>query len=292
MHVPFPRRGPAPPAAPRRRRHQAVALAGVTTIVGTVMAMALWFAGPFLPGDQQTAAPAAGREQPTAQPVADPASVHVASRGIAADTIALGKHDDGSLEVPESADIAGWWTGGANPGERGASVIVGHVDSRDGPGAFFGLSDVAAGERLTIMRADGSSVHFRVGRVETHPKDAFPTEAVYGHTDAPTLRLVTCAGPFDPAARSYEDNVIVFADLEEDEAGTPVRTLGGQVGGSEGFEAAGAPDATTPGPGGRRLPVGLATLSVIGAATAVTCQALRSRGSRADPGPTVPRGHV
>lgn len=270
------------PAAPRRRHRQAVALAGVLTIVGTVMAMAVWYAAPFWPDGERVARPVADDEQVddeperAPQPVADPASVHIVSQGIEAETIALGTRDDGSLEVPGSAHTAGWWAGGPAPGERGASVIVGHVDSRDGPGAFFGLADVDAGERLTVKRIDGSSVHFRVERVEIHAKDAFPTASVYGHTDVATLRLITCTGTFDPAARSYEDNLIVFAELEAEDADVGNRSPVKEASPAERPAAAGVPAATSE-PDTRRGPVGLAALSVIGTAAAVTRQALRSR---------------
>ena len=46
-----------------------------------------------------------------------------------------------------------------------------------------------------------------------YPKTAFATEEVYGPTADAQLRLITCGGAFDPSARSYEDNVIVFASL-------------------------------------------------------------------------------
>ncbi|HVM15786.1 MAG TPA: class F sortase [Egibacteraceae bacterium] len=277
MSAPCPPQGRVPPAA-RPCCDRAVAVAGVLTIVLTVMAMGVWFAASASPDRDRVADPVGVAEpHPAAQPVAEPASVRVASLGIEADTIALGKRGDGSLELPENAHTAGWWTGGAHPGERGASVIVGHVDSRNGPGAFFGLSDIGAGERLTVQRADGSSVHFRVGRVETHPKDAFPTQAVYGHTDAPTLRLITCAGRFDRAARSYKDNVIVFADLEVDEADIEPRAPAREVGGPEGSDAAGALAVATSDADGHPVPIALATLSVIGTAAAITGQSLRSR---------------
>lgn len=246
--------------------------------MGTALAMAVWLFGLSRHEGERVVDPVAGQEQPAAQPVADPAMIRVASLGIEAGTIALGKQPDGSLEVPESAYVTGWWTGGANPGERGASVIVGHVDSREGPGVFFGLAGVVVGERVTVERVDGSSVHFRVGRVETHPKGAFPTEAVYGHTDAPTLRLVTCAGRFDPAARSYDDNLIVFADFETDEAGiaarTPMRASAGESDGAGTPTPGAAVAATTPAPD-RGVPIGLGALSVIGVAAAVTRQVLR-----------------
>ena len=61
-------------------------------------------------------------------------------------------------------------------------------------------------------RADGSTVGFRVSRMQRVPKAAFPTELVYGPTLEPSLRLVTCGGSFDHATGSYRDNVIVYAD--------------------------------------------------------------------------------
>jgi hypothetical protein len=36
---------------------------------------------------------------------------------------------------------------------------------------------------------------------------------VYGPTNDPELRLLTCGGTFDHAAHSYVDNVIVYAKL-------------------------------------------------------------------------------
>ena len=47
--------------------------------------------------------------------------------------------------------------------------------------------------------------------VRVVPKTDFPTLDVYGNTDSPELRLITCGGPFDSSAGSYVDNVVVFA---------------------------------------------------------------------------------
>jgi hypothetical protein len=54
---------------------------------------------------------------------------------------------------------------------------------------------------------------FRVETVRQYPKDDFPTELVYGHTDHAALRLITCGGTFDRSQRSYRDNIIVFASF-------------------------------------------------------------------------------
>ena len=39
------------------------------------------------------------------------------------------------------------------------------------------------------------------------------SEVVYGNVDRPELRLITCAGAFNQAERSYEQNAVVFAHL-------------------------------------------------------------------------------
>jgi hypothetical protein len=142
-----------------------------------------------------------------------PIHLRVPAIDITARVIDLGLNDDGTLEVPETFDEAGWWTGGAAPGADGPAVVVGHVDSRAGPGVFYRLRGVAPGDRIELRDRGGRVVRFAVDRVEQHPKDAFPTGAVYGDTEHPTLRLITCGGAFDRSARSYVDNVIVYASL-------------------------------------------------------------------------------
>ncbi|MGI8574723.1 MAG: class F sortase [Egibacteraceae bacterium] len=152
-----------------------------------------------------TSASAAEAEAPT------PTFVEVPTIGVRAELVELGLNDDGSLEVPKVFSQAGWWTGGHEPGERGAAVIVGHVDSYRGPAVFFRLRDLARGDEIIVHRRGGSTVSYLVDRIEQHDKGAFPTDAVYGETDEIELRLVTCGGDFDRQARSYRDNLIVFA---------------------------------------------------------------------------------
>ena len=125
----------------------------------------------------------------------------------------LGLQRDGTVAVPERTDVAGWYEKGPRPGQAGPAVILGHVDSRTGPGVFINLVKVRLGARVRVDRADGSSVTFRVTKVSRVPKVRFPTDLVYGPTLDPTLRLVTCGGVFDRTRESYRDNVIAFADL-------------------------------------------------------------------------------
>lgn len=117
------------------------------------------------------------------------------------------------MDPPRRFDVVGWYTGAPPPGEPGPAVLAGHVDSRSGPAVFFRLRDLTPGDPIEIERGDGTRVTFVVTRTERHPKDAFPTEEVYGGSDVPVLRLITCGGEFDARSRHYRDNVIVFAEL-------------------------------------------------------------------------------
>jgi len=145
--------------------------------------------------------------------VAEPAGLTIPAIGVVVDGIARLELDEhGALQVPPDAGTVGWYPLGPAPGEVGPAVLTGHVSYR-GPGVFARLHELKAGDRVIVPRADGSLADFRVYAVDRYSKDAFPTEAVYGDTSEPVLRLITCGGEFDRATRSYRDNVVVSARL-------------------------------------------------------------------------------
>ena len=137
-------------------------------------------------------------------------AIGVDERGL----VPLGRNPDGSLEVPADYATAGWFTGGAVPGSLGPAVIAGHVDSLAGPAVFYRLAQLRPGDEVLVALSDGDRVRFRVDGVRHYPKIAFPTEAVYGPVPGSALRLITCGGVFDRTARSYLDNVVVYASRQ------------------------------------------------------------------------------
>ena len=143
---------------------------------------------------------------------ADPRRIEVPAIGVSARVIELGLNADRTLEVPKRYEQTGWWKGGPEPGERGAAVIAGHVDSKTGPAVFHRLEQLRAGDEIRVQRTDDTQARFVVRRLERHPKDDFPTREVYARTDEPTLRLVTCSGDFDASTGHYVDATIVLAD--------------------------------------------------------------------------------
>jgi len=127
----------------------------------------------------------------------------------------LGLKEDGTVMVPptESNAPAGWYRYLVTPGEPGPAVILGHFDSTQGPAVFYRLGELQPGARIFVRRADGRTVEFAVDSVYTYPKSDFPSEAVYGPTADPVLRLITCGGSFDRARRTYLSNVVIYSRL-------------------------------------------------------------------------------
>jgi len=142
-----------------------------------------------------------------------PVRLVVPGAGVDSRLIPLGLLPDGAMEVPADAALAGWYSPGPSPGEPGPAVLAGHVDSKRGPGVFFHLDDLAAGDPITVERQDGSQYVFTVTAVEQHPKEALPVDRIWAPSAEPTLRLVTCGGTFDRRTGHYTDNVVVFAEL-------------------------------------------------------------------------------
>ncbi|MER6124625.1 class F sortase [Streptomyces sp. NPDC001795] len=122
----------------------------------------------------------------------------------------------GHLNPPPANDrnLVGWFKDGASPGERGASIVVGHVDTKTGPAVFMLLRTLVPGSKVEITRADGMVARFRVDSVETFSKAKFPDDRVYADTPTPQLRLITCGGNYNRSVHDYEDNVVVFAHLD------------------------------------------------------------------------------
>lgn len=210
---------PAPPGAWRHRAARrpavlwAVALLDAALMLEALGAVA-WAAADgsrTVSAGRLEVAAAPAPSMPPDEPQPAPVAVDIPSIGVHASVVGVGIDPTGLLEAPHDFGIAGWWTSGPTPGATGAAVIVGHLDSYRGPAAFFRVPALRPGAGVDVRRADGSTAHFVVDALRQYPKNDLPAGLVYGPTSRPELRLITCGGAFDRRARSYEDNVVVFA---------------------------------------------------------------------------------
>jgi hypothetical protein len=194
--------GRADRRGPRRRRTAALA----------ALLAALTLSGAAACGSDTSASGRATSGHAVVRADATPKTLEVPSIGVrATGLVDLGLTPAGKMEVPDDAVTAGWYGLGPVPGEPGPSVIAAHVNYRGVDGLFARLHEMAVGDEVTVTRADGGVVAFTAYRVEHYAKAAFPTQDVYGNTDGPELRLVTCGGEFDKATGHYLDNIVVFA---------------------------------------------------------------------------------
>lgn len=148
----------------------------------------------------------------------NPVSISIPAINVNSSVIEIGKGNDGKLLAPAGKDInkVAWYKDSATPGETGASVLEGHIDTVDGPSVFYRLAAVRIGNKITVKREDGKTAEYTVSAVRSYPDKAqFPTELVYGgDLSAPTLRVITCAN-FDQATRHYAGNTVVFAKFNK-----------------------------------------------------------------------------
>ncbi|MHA7301492.1 class F sortase [Pseudarthrobacter sp. MDT1-22] len=144
-----------------------------------------------------------------------PISIDISSSRTQSELISLGLRNDGTLEVPpgQPGAPAAWFNGSPTPGERGPAVVYGHVNATNGgPGVFANLRSLVKGDPIRITRKDGTTAVFTTDHGEQYSKAAFPTEKVYGNTEGPELRLITCDG-YDPKTGEFDDNYVVYAKL-------------------------------------------------------------------------------
>jgi Sortase domain len=191
-------------------------------VAAAVLLVAGWHAGrpPAPPG-------AAGRRAPSgsAGPVSPalpvlgysrPVRVSIPAIGVRAQVIALGENPDGTVAVPSLSQpsLVSWFDRGPTPGQLGPAALFGHVDvAATGPAVFYRLDTLAPGDTVRVARANHQVAVFRIYRIATYAKDAFPTRTVYGPTSGAQLRLITCGGPFDAETGSYLDNIVAYARL-------------------------------------------------------------------------------
>lgn len=142
-----------------------------------------------------------------------PIEITIPAIGVTSAIVDLGRNADGTVEVPSSFHVVGWYKFAVTPGQVGPAVFLGHVDSQSGPGIFYRLGQLRVGDRVVVKRRDGRTVTFAISGVREYAKAAFPSIDVYGNTPVPTIRLVTCGGAFDPATRHYLSNVVAFGEM-------------------------------------------------------------------------------
>ena len=141
-----------------------------------------------------------------------PVQLDVPRLAVSAPVDPTGVAADGQAEVPEDANRVGWYRFGPVPGEDGATVIVGHVDSRKyGKGALYPLRETRVGDEVLMRVADGSVMAYQVVDVTRYDKVTLPAEELFKRTGDSVLHIITCGGAYVPSLGGYQQNLVVAA---------------------------------------------------------------------------------
>ncbi|MFJ8533189.1 class F sortase [Streptomyces sp. NPDC093591] len=200
-------------------------------VAWVVLLLGLWLWGREAGDIQQgTSAPVSGDvaavgrppkvELPSAaRPLGDalPQRLDIPGLDVRAPVVARGPARQGALDPPpyEQAHAVGWHAAGVKPGAPGAALMVGHAGTDTRPAVFHRISALKPGATVRVLRDDGTLAEFTVDDVQIVARDRFDARQAYGahRSGRAELRLITCGGTFDPAARGCTANVIVSAYL-------------------------------------------------------------------------------
>lgn len=150
---------------------------------------------------------------PTGVARSAPVALSIPAIGVSVLVSQLGLNPDQTVQVPTDFQVPGWYRLGPSPGQVGSAVILGHVDSYQGPAVFFNIRQLVVGDAVDVTLADGVVADFAVTSVAMYPKDQFPAQQVYGSHGSIGLQLVTCGGTFDSQTGHYLSNIVAYTSL-------------------------------------------------------------------------------
>ena len=124
----------------------------------------------------------------------------------------VGIDQNTQIAVPTNIHLAGWFVESQQPGDKGLSIIDGHLDGVHGEGIFRHLANLKAGDAIKIIPRSGAVRTFTTMSVQTVSN----TEAAsilfsQDPTVVSQLNLITCDGSFDPLNKEYDKRVVVRA---------------------------------------------------------------------------------
>ena len=177
-------------------------------------------AGALRPGPLGQDSPLPRAANPTA-----PINIVVEKAGINADIESL-NIVNGVMENPTGPWVVAWYQETATLGEPGNVVLAGHVDYWNvGPSVFFNVRDLVEGDEIVLTGENGRTYSYAVNWVDTFSLEELQAggklQEVVGHTDTPSLTMITCGGEFDYVNGEYLSRMVVRASYIAPPPATP-----------------------------------------------------------------------
>jgi sortase (surface protein transpeptidase) len=119
-----------------------------------------------------------------------------------------------AIAAPSNIYYAGWYTQAAIPGQKGLSVIDGHVSGVYKPGVFKRLGELRRNDIIVIEYGNHRIKRFKVVELLRVPESQAGATVLSAEPSLGSqLNLITCAGSFNNRTGQYSDRLIVVSSL-------------------------------------------------------------------------------
>ncbi len=143
----------------------------------------------------------------------DPKKIKIPKINVDAFIQQVGVDQNNEVAVPNNLFVAGWFNDTVRPGEKGLSLIAGHVTGRRNDGIFKDLEKLSEGDIYTIEFGDGSTKNFKViGKKSAPVNESVSIMFSQNPKVSNQLNLVTCSGTYDDKARTYSERLTISSE--------------------------------------------------------------------------------
>ena len=142
-----------------------------------------------------------------------PVTLTISKINVSAPIVPVGLTGSGDMESPSTNEDTGWYSYGARPGNKGTSVIAGHLGV-NGNAVFSQLRQLIIGDSIEVIDDRQQTMSFKVVEIRTYDNNASASE-VFNSASGSHLNLITCEGDWDSAQDTYADRLVVFTTLQD-----------------------------------------------------------------------------
>jgi hypothetical protein len=118
-----------------------------------------------------------------------------------------------ALTAPDNAYDTAWYTGSAEPGQTGATLIDGDVSDWTTAGVFYSLKTLVPGDSLQIERGDGVILNYQVVKIQSFPAGSLNLQTVLASVTpgTPGLNIMTTPPNAVKGTDLFNEQMVVFA---------------------------------------------------------------------------------
>lgn len=143
----------------------------------------------------------------------EPRILRIQKLGVEARILQMSTNRDGSIQAPVNIYDAGWYVGGAHPGQPGAAIIDGHASGPTRFGLFAYIDKLQPGDGVEIERGDGEVLRYNVtGKREIPLNQIDMSEFMHTEADREVLHLITCGGDWLTGQQTFDKRIVVSTE--------------------------------------------------------------------------------